>query len=432
MIIDLITSKIKSKFGTDIIWTLLGQIVVMLSALVLTKVLSLRLSIDEFGQYNVIRRSASVISFCLLGGLGITLPRYLAIFSNRLHFRRVQSILLSTIVYMLVNVLVLSIIYIIVKPIIGDIVSGTDSWYIYILIFIYSLTTACSSYICAYYRGLGDFKQSNVSHIFFQLSLLIPLFFVNSNVISIIEYWTLFNAIIFILYVTIECIKYRRLKFNKISDFYTTGDFKEVSRYSIPRTFGDFFLFSYSAFPLLCIGRKLGMEEVSLFSVGITLYTMATPIFSFLGVVLLPMISKMVDENRLKDANVFVTKTMLIYSILALFVTLLMILMMQWLIPIFFTQEYLVSLKISRILVLSILPDSLYLLYRNPIDAVSITPYNTYVLGFCFLLLVIGFILAGSLEQLAYVYLSVAAIRGLCSYIIWKMVLRKKLLNIKS
>ena len=62
-----------SDFGRDAVLTFSCQIVVMLSMLLLNKILSNQLSVEGFGQYNIIRRSSAVLSFVMLGGMGIAI-----------------------------------------------------------------------------------------------------------------------------------------------------------------------------------------------------------------------------------------------------------------------------------------------------------------------------------------------------------------------
>ena len=68
--------------GQDVVWTFALQIGVMVCAFVITKLLASRLSIDDFGQYNVIKRSVQVLSFVMLAGVGIALPRYIPLYRN--------------------------------------------------------------------------------------------------------------------------------------------------------------------------------------------------------------------------------------------------------------------------------------------------------------------------------------------------------------
>ena len=57
---------LKSKMSKDVIWTFTIQMTIMICAFVVTKILSNRLSVDDFGQYNLIKRSVQVLSFVML------------------------------------------------------------------------------------------------------------------------------------------------------------------------------------------------------------------------------------------------------------------------------------------------------------------------------------------------------------------------------
>ena len=81
-----------SSFRKDVLWTLITQMLVMLSAFGITKTACNILTVDEFGLYNVVRRSVSVISFVMLSGMGVTLPRYLAIYQGAHQYRKMVDL----------------------------------------------------------------------------------------------------------------------------------------------------------------------------------------------------------------------------------------------------------------------------------------------------------------------------------------------------
>jgi hypothetical protein len=91
----------------------------------------------------------------------------------------------------------------------------------------------------------------------------------------------------------------------------------------------------------------------------------------------------------------------------------------------FFSEEYLVTKELSQILLLSILPQALYLLYRNPIDAISVIPYNTINLCICLTVMVIAFSYSQSITQLAWAYLTVSLLQGGISWLTWTILKHK-------
>lgn len=309
----------------------------------------------------------------------------------------------------------------------ATIVLGSNDFDFYVACLLYAVTAAINTYIYAYYRGIGKFKLFNLSQIIAQILLLLPILFQIDNLFYIICSWTLLN-IAFIISILIK--EYRNYQ-SVMCKFRTSVEMgfvklKEIFVYSFPRLLGDFFLFSYSAFPVVYVGYFLGQDQASYYSVGMSLVSMVTPIFSFLGVVLLPSISKMIATKQMPVANRLVTRVALVYLCLSLVLTAILYFKMDLLIHLFFADKYLVAGKIGKILALSLLPQSMYLLYRNPNDAASVFPFNTIILAVSFVLLVIGFLMFDTLSQYAYVYFVVALVQCLLSMIIWYNFSRKK------
>ena len=109
----------------------------------------------------------------------------------------------------------------------------------------------------------------------------------------------------------------------------------------------------------------------------------------------------------------------------SLLLTVFMYLLIRFLILIFFAEEYVVTSDISRIIVFAIMPQALFLLYRNTIDAVSSIPYNAITLSICFAAIALCFHFCTSLTQFAYAYLAVSCLQGLLSFITWQIVKKK-------
>lgn len=417
----------KSRLGHDILWTFSGQLVIMLVLLGINKVLSNILTVDDFGRYNIIRRSTSVMSFVLLGGLGISMPRYLSMSVSKSHYRETQGWITASWLYLLLISLVFSFCYILLYNHLAILVVGSTNVYTYILCLCYAMTMALNSYIYAYYRGIGKFKQFNLSQIIVQVLLLVPLLCGLEKMFYIISIWTVTNFlfIVFVLLKENHCYRVIRKHFKSDREILNCS-FKELFIYSFPRLIGDFFLFAYSAFPVLYIGYKIGYENASFYSVGVSLVAMVTPVFSILGMILLPTVSAMIADHQRRRAQDLVVKLSVLYIAISLFFTLILYLGMENLIKIFFAKKYLEAASIGKIISLSLLPQSLYLLYRNPNDAASVFPYNTLILAISFGILVGGFAYFDNLIQYAWVYFAVAVIQCVLSVLAWNFQINKR------
>lgn len=416
-----------SSFKIDVLWTLMTQLIVMLLAFGITKVASNILTVEEFGQYNVVRRSVSVISFVMLGGMGITLPRYLAMYQGARQYRKILDLICCSLIFVgVVCLLVVAICAIESKYLIQVITGGADN-YLYWFAIAFSLSTTISSLLVAYYRGVNDFKNYSITQVSFQFLLFISLFLVpRQNVSAIFLMWFAMTGLYTIIYFLYEYARKRKILFRSLRPNYYVGMMRTIAVYSSPRLVGDFFLFSFSAFPVIYLSHVLSMADVAFYSVGLTIINMATPVFSFLGVVLLPYVSGAISNGQFKNAQVLIRKLSIWYVLLALAITIVFWIFIPYIIRLFFSPDYILCKDISRALLLSILPQSLYLLYRNPIDAVSTFPFNTLILFVCCIVLFLLFYISKTLSDYACSFVCASLVQGVLSMFVWMIIKRNK------
>jgi len=246
--------------------------------------------------------------------------------------------------------------------------------------------------------------------------LLLPVLTVGSVFIS----WMLITALLVGCLLGRETRRYVRQNGSFPFSTHVKRHLVTITKYASGRLVADFFQFSLAAFPLIYISHAMGLQPTAYFSVGITLVSMVTPLYAFMGIILLPYVSEAMARHRLAEARRYISRLTLFYIVTSLLITALMYLLMRFLILIFFAEEYTVAADISRIMLLAILPQALFLLYRNTIDAVSAIPYNAVTLGICFAAIAIGFHFCTTLTQFAYVYVAVCCLQGLLSYATWQ------------
>lgn len=420
-----------SSLRKDILWTVLTQVTILLCAFLITKIVSNMYSVEDFGQYNIIRRSASVLSFTMLAGTGIALPRYLAIYENQKKYQKAINAANASIAFMLMMSILVVLFGYFFRQDLTEILISSDNRQLYSLALFYSFGLSASSLLFAYYRGKNDFRLFCISQILMQILFIISsLSCDKTSLKNLFFLWGLISTFIAIAFWCYENIKHRFIQFRIIKLNELIDSILTISSYSAPRLIGDFFLFSFSAFPLIYIGKFEGLTIVAHFSVGFTLLHMVTPLFSFLGVILLPYVSRSMANGTFSETSVAIKKISLLYLIVSVFITFLFWIIMPLLIKIFFSQDYLVSMQLSRYLMLALLPQSIYLLYRNPIDAASVVPYNTIVLVISFVILAITFYLSNDILDYAFGFVLSSFVQGALSFIVW-IYLKKKLLKKK-
>lgn len=423
-----IREKLSSDMSRDVIWTFSIQILVMLCSFAINKLLANRLSIDDFGQYNVIKRSVQVLSFIMLAGVGIALPRYIPLYRNSQPPRRIMPLLVASMIYIIGVSTAAGLIVMLFSARMQDIIIGqNDNQGLLLIALAYAFVFALSQYVLAYYRGIGNFRWYNGANLGIQLACIVPLILLPVlTTTSVFASW-LIMALLFVgFYLGRELWNKRHSLSTPDASF--RDSLRTIIKYSSGRMVADFFQFSLSAFPLVYISNTQGLQATAYFAVGITFVSIITPFFSFMGIILLPYVSQAIARHEMAAANRLITRLSLIYAATAISIILVLGLFTEFLTRLLFASDYVVTVPLTRIMILAILPQAAYMLYRNTIDAVSVIPFNAIVLGLCIAAMTAGFMLSGSTTHYACVYLAVSTLQGLLSWLIWQF-LRKKALK---
>ena len=426
--LKMIKDKLSSGMGRDVVWTFSIQILIMLCSFAINKLLANRLSIDDFGQYNVIKRSVQVLSFVMLAGVGIALPRYIPLYRNDDPPRRVAPLLSASLIYILGVSLVVFLLSMLFSTQMQDIAIGkSGNLNLLLIVLAYAFVLAIAQIVYAYYRGLGDFKWYNGTQLATQLSIILPLVALPVlTVTGVFESWLVVTALL-IAYLAGRELWQKRDRLLPIStpDSPISTHLKTIVKYSSGRLVADFFQFSLAAFPLIYISNVQGLQTTAYFSVGIFFVTMVTPIFSFMGIILLPYVSQAIARHEMAAANHLIRRLALGYVGASLLISVVFLVFTRFLTTLLFTSDYLIATDLTRIMVLSILPQAIYMLYRNTIDAVSVIPYNAIILAICITAMVVCFTLSTTLSQFAWSYLAVSFLQGVLSWLTWQVIKNK-------
>ena len=426
--LKVIKGKLRTNMGRDVVWTFSIQILIMLCSFAINKLLANRLSIDDFGQYNVIKRSVQVLSFVMLAGVGIALPRYIPLYRNGNPPRRIAPLLGASLIYIIGVSLVVFLICMLFSSQMQEIVIGQrDNQTLLLIALAYAFILAMAQYVFAYYRGIGHFKWFNGTQLAMQLAIIMPLVLLPVLTVS-----NVFTSWLIITILLVVCLSVRELwKHSQLTSLNTklstlNTHLRTIIKYSSGRLVADFFQFSLAAFPLIYISNVEGLQTTAYFSVGITFVTMITPFFSFMGIILLPYVSQAIARHEMASADRLILRLSLLYVAAALAIIVVLCLFTEFVTTLLFASEYVVTADLTRIMILSILPQAAYMLYRNTIDAVSVIPYNAVILGICLLAMIVSFMLSTTLTQFAWAYTAVSTLQGLLSWFTWR-VARKRI-----
>lgn len=421
---------IKSKLGKDVFVTFVSQAFIMFTFFVVNKILSNSLGVEGYGQYSLVKKNTAVISMIMLGGMGIALPRFVAYYKAKFQIDKVNIIVVSSLIIVLLISLITIVFAFVFYDTLSNIIIGVnEDLKLYCVTLLYSFSLCISAYMYSFFRGYGDFIKFNYAQILIQIIILISCFFVNKQLLNVLLVWSLLTIIFTFV------IIYRNISI-VIKDVYINGtittlkqSFIEILPFGSTRLFGDFVLFSFNALPLIFSNSLFGIKQTAFFSVGIMISNMITPLFGFLGMILLPYVSEHAANNNHSHLKTTVNKLMLLYITISIIMTTVISLLLNSFISFFFNADYLEAKGIANILIWIIVVQAIYLLLRNPLDAVSKFPLNTINLIVSFIFMVILFIYSNSMAQLSYSFLLANVLLALLSIISWYYIYPKFVLN---
>lgn len=412
----------ENKFKKDVVYTMLGQFIILITAFLLNKILSIKLSSAEFGVYNLSRRACSLMGYCMLAGLGIAIPKYISEYRAQKDKKRESALILTSLTIMLTISIVIFLLVFGLKNFAAIIIFDNKTYSDFILpMIIYSFSLSITTFSFSYYRGIDDFKKYNILQIVIQLiTLLIGLTF-NKNVKMLIYAWGIVLTIYGVVFI-IKLIKYYKINFKiMFRANYFINELKEISTYCFPRIPGEFVLFGYTLVPLIIINYKAGMEMTAFFSAAISINTIISPVFEFVGVILLPLVSKSVVNKEFKSVDGKINLLMKLYIVIAILAIICVEIFTPFFIRIMFSNDYMVIEPIVRILIIAVLPNAIYLLLRNPLDAISKKPFNTINLFVSFIVMIIALTISDGIIGYSFSFVLGYSTLAILTFSTWKM-----------
>lgn len=416
-------SHIKDNFRNDVVVTFVGQMLVLAITFVLNKIISNQYSIADFGLYNLIKKTVSVVSYVMLMAMGIAIPKYVAEASAEENKKKVESYMLSgfitiTSAFVLVFILLVFLRIPFSKLMFGD--RASEAFVVPICLYSYGLVLI--TYVYSYYRGIDRFIRYNVICMVMQVGLLAIAIFVPHNLVVLYYVWSVFLLFYGIMEI-VSLFRKNDFSFRALREKLFT--LKTMLEYSVPRVPGEFILFAYNLLPLVIIQHRFGGEDVAYFAAALTINSLIFPLFSITGTILLPYVSKSLVNKERNVMKQNIRKLMILYIVIAIIAVIVVYFFGEWLLTLLYNKNYVQSIKILRITILAIIPNALYLLFRNPLDAISKYPYNTICLLTSFVIYLGLLCVSSSIEFCAMALVIAYTISGCLSLVFWKRELKR-------
>lgn len=408
----------KDSFYKDLIITFIGQFIAMIITFLLNKVISNLYTVEDFGIYNIIKRFTSIISSIMLMSMGIAIPKFVAESKEKRDKLLLESYIISSLLIIFTVSIFIIVFLLLFQNQLSIAIFGKLEYKVYIFpIILYSLGTCLITHAYSYYRGINNFIKYNAICIFMQLVILITSFIFNDDLYILYIIWGIF-LIVYALIEWIIIFKINKFSIGRLRE--KIFSIKELLVYTVPRVPGEIILFAYTLLPLSIVSYKFGLKQVAYLSSAISINTLITPLFSLVGSILLPLVSKSIIAKKYDEINSKLKSMMIIYIFISSVSILFILLLDRFLVILLYNSMYLEALPLIQITSFSILPNSIYLLLRNPLDGMSGFPYNSISLLISFIVYILLLIIAPNIEFCAISMTISYIILGLLTFFFWR------------
>ena len=326
----------EASLRKELIFSVLIQIFIMIVGLSINKLISINFGVESYSTYSIFKNLSAVISFTMLSGMGIALPKFLAVCKSKkkvfLYFFSAAYIIL------IISIILFCILFLFSDFLNTLIFLSNDNKFIF-LCFFYGLAITFSSFIFAYLRGVDRIIEFSLSQLFVQILILITAFIFNKSMSEFFFYCIAFIVSFNLFFLAIELFKnnkYLKLILSSENIIYM----KELWNYGYSRLIGDIFLFLLNTIPIIVINKKFGLLSSAYFASAILLSSLVKPILSYVGVILLPKISKLNSLKQKKEITKLVNKFLFLFIIISIVVIIFIYLFKTLLLSVFFSASF--------------------------------------------------------------------------------------------
>ena len=357
----------------DIFTTFTAEIIVLAGFIFFYRLIAKTFGPVGVGEYSLIRKTASLFQPLLILGLGIGIPRYVAM--SRDMDERASYIRAALFVSMLLTVAFLVLVNLFRYPFVRLIFGNYDYIKLILPFSFFLLGLVLHVMVYAYLRGRMFVKTFNFLQIvnLALVPIFILIFFKNlhiETVVTFIGITTFLVALVFFLF-------FIREFFGPVKRRQFGGLLKEMLGYSIlriPSTFGLMGIFSLS--PILAIHFS-SIQNVGYLSVSQSLLTGICGMTAPLGIILLPRVSRLIKDGvqeTIKENLDLLIAAIVQCSVFMFFQLLIFsdVIIKYWLGPDFFD-----AVPVMRVVLVSTVFYAFYIAIRDILDASKFRPINT-------------------------------------------------------
>jgi O-antigen/teichoic acid export membrane protein len=364
------------------VFTFVIEFAILIGGLFTLRLTAYLLGTAGFGEYAVARRAINILTFPLLFGLGISLPRYIALSgAGNVETTRHRSYFFAGLAIAAPIILVFGALMLSFPSFFAQLFFGSSTFsYLTLPILLTTIGLYLHTLLYAYFRGHMRMWRANL----LQLSNagVIPPVAVLLSGRKASNSLTLTGLGWIVISVVVFGLIFFHIGIKGLTITILRRSIRDLVAYGLPRVPGEFALFGLFAVPTFIIANRLGVERAGFFSFGLSLIQLISSMFAAVGILLLPYVSHLAAERRWDLIKSIVAKILGI----SLAITILIVVALQATLVIiissFMGPSFMAAVGQSRLFLIAAIPYLVYVILRNPLDALAKWPYNSINLAF--------------------------------------------------
>ena len=359
--------------------TLVGQALLLCGLFLITRISASIFAPVGFGEYQVMRRTIAVVTFPLMCGLGVSLPRYIA--RDIGNETEVARWVYAATAFATALIGVFLALGIACKAEIGRWVfgsSGRNSLVFALLVA--SIGMLCATLSAAALRGLSRFRFAAVLQVV--NGALVPLLGIALCAGRVERAFHIAGILWIAIAIGIFVVLCREWAHPVISMPDLGRAMRQLLVYGVPRVPGEMALFGLFALPAYAAVHRNDIVGAGFRSVGLSLVQAIATVFASAGFVLLPYWSRAAKNSAGLDiARKRIGMLLAMSVIVATFTMALLQFLLHPIVSLLLGSLAGADGYNIRYVLLGAVPYVVYLVLRDYFDAISVFPMNTLALG---------------------------------------------------
>lgn len=152
---------------------------------------------------------------------------------------------------------------------------------------------------------------------------------------------------------------------------------RELLRFGLPRVPGELALFGLLALPAVMVAHRDGLAAAGFVSFALSLVQLSAAALAPVGTLLLPIVSREAALGKWAEIRRIVHQMLAVGTAVSLLLALMIVVAAPQLVHLLLGDQYLPAIPTARWIAPAAVPYAIYLVLRNPLDAIATHPHNT-------------------------------------------------------